>query len=62
VTRNPDDLLTAQDIHEQYGLSPTVVESLLRNLGRRGLIVRIDGFRRDFVRRSDIKFQTGGEA
>lgn len=53
--RRPDDLLTAQDIVEQYGINPVVVESLLRNLGRRDLVFRIDGFKRDFVRRRDVE-------
>lgn len=58
--RRPDDCLTAQDIVEQYGMNPTVVESLLRNLGKRDLVFRIDGFKRDFVRRRDIEPQSLG--
>jgi predicted transcriptional regulator of viral defense system len=59
-TREAHDLLTAQDIQEQYGLNATVTESLMRNLGKRGLLVRIEGFRRDFVRRGDLRIQSGG--
>lgn len=58
--RKPDDCLTAQDIVEQYGMNPRVVESLLRNLGKRDLVFRINGFKRDFVRRRDIEPQSLG--
>lgn len=51
----PNDCLTAQDIVEQYGMNPVVVESLMRNLGKRDLVFRIDGFKRDFVRRRDVE-------
>lgn len=60
--RRPDDLLTAQDIADQYGINPRVVESLMRNLGNRDLVFRIDGFKRDFVRRRDIEPQSLGGA
>lgn len=52
--RKPDDLLTARDVAEQYGMRQTVAENLVRNLGRRGLAVTVPGFRRIFVRRSDL--------
>lgn len=60
---SPDDLLTAQDIIAEYGLNPTVAESLMRNLAKRGLLETIDGFRRDFVRRKHVEpqpVQSGG--
>lgn len=53
--RSPDDLLTARQIAEQYGLEPQVAQSLLRNLGRRGMLVTFPGFKRAFVRRRDVE-------
>jgi DNA-binding IscR family transcriptional regulator len=50
-----DDLLTARDIAEQYGISQRTAEGLLRNLGRRGLVETIPGFRRCFVRRKHVQ-------
>lgn len=52
--RKPDDLLTAQDVAAQYGINPRVADSLLRQRGREGKLVYIEGFRRRFIRRGDI--------
>lgn len=50
--QRPDDLLTARQISEQYGLDPRVAESIVRNLGRKGLLVETP-IRRRIVRRCD---------
>lgn len=34
--RKPDDVLTARDLAEQYGLAPRVAESIVRSLLRQG--------------------------
>ena len=58
---SPDDLLTTRQIAEQYGIDQHTAESLMRNLGRRGLVVQFPGFRRVFVRRADLPtVQSGG--
>lgn len=58
--RRPDDLLTARQIAEEYHLPKRTAENLVRNLGRRGLLVTFPGFRRAFVRRQDVEPQSGG--
>lgn len=50
--RKPDDLLTARQICEQYGLELRVAESIVRNLGRKGKLVETP-IRRRIVRRAD---------
>lgn len=50
--RSGDDLLTARQIAEQYGLDPRVAESIVRNLGRKGKLVDTP-IRRRIVRRAD---------
>lgn len=52
---SPDDYLTAGDIVKQYGLSPTVARSLVKNLSRRGLAQRWSGFRRVVVQRKYVE-------
>jgi ribosomal protein S25 len=48
----PDDLLTARQIADEYGLDPRVAESIVRNLGRKGKLVDTP-IRRRIVRRCD---------
>lgn len=55
----PDDLLTARQIAEEYHLPLRTAEGLMRNLGGKGKVVRIPGFRRVFVRRRDVEPQSG---
>lgn len=55
----PDDLLTARDIALQYGLDARVAESIVRNLGRKGLLVETP-IRRRIVRRKDAFPQSSG--
>lgn len=54
--RKPDDLLTARQISDQYGLAQTTVESLLKQRDREGKVVRLEGFRRRLIHRCDIGF------
>lgn len=50
--RDPEDLLTARQIVEQYGLELRVAESIVRALGRKGLLVETP-IRRRICRRGD---------
>ena len=52
-TRKPDDVLTARDLQEQYGLAPRVAESIVRSLLRQGKGVALP-IRRRAVRRKDV--------
>lgn len=56
----PDDLLTARQVSEQYGIDQKIAESLLRKRGREGKLVYIEGFRRRFIRRRDVGHQSSG--
>lgn len=68
--RSPEDLLTAQDIRDEYGFNATVCESLMRYFGKHGLLetlpqpsADVPAFRRDFVRRKYVepqRVQSGG--
>lgn len=58
--RSEDDLLTARQIAEEYGMPLGVAQDLVRNRDRNGLSVRFAGFRRVFVRRRDVEAQSGG--
>jgi hypothetical protein len=60
--RSGDDLLTARQISEQYGLDQRVAESLMRQRGREGKLVYIEGFRRRFIRREDVGVQASERA
>jgi hypothetical protein len=51
--RRPDDVLTARDLQEQYGLAPRVAESIVRSLLRQGKGVALP-IRRRAVRRRDV--------
>jgi hypothetical protein len=51
--RKPDDVLTARDLHEQYGLAPRVAESIVRSLLRQGKCVALP-IRRRAVLRKDV--------
>lgn len=55
---SPEDLLTARQIAEQYGIDQRIAESLLRKRGREGKLVYIEGFRRRFIRRRDVGHQS----
>lgn len=57
---SPDDLLTARQIATEYGIPLRTAEGLMRNLGSKGKVERIEGFRRVFVRRRDVEPQSGG--
>jgi hypothetical protein len=59
---SPDDLLTARQIATDYGIDQRVAESLMRQRGREGKLVYIEGFRRRFIRREDVGVQASGEA
>ena len=58
---SPDDLLTARDLSDQYGLAPRVAESIVRSLLRQGKGVP-SPIRRRLVRRKDVfpDGQSGG--
>lgn len=58
--RSGDDLLTARQISDEYGIPLRTAEGLMRNLGSKGKVERIKGFRRVFVRRRDVEPQSGG--
>ena len=60
--RKPDDLLTARQISEEFGMPLHVAQDLVRNRDRNGLSVRFDDFRRVFVRRRDVLPQSTREA
>ena len=51
--RKPDDVLTARQLVEQYGLAPRVAESIVRSLLRQGKGVP-SPIRRRLVRRRDV--------
>ena len=57
--RAPDDVLTARDLAEQYGLAPRVAESIVRSLLRQGKGVP-SPIRRRLVRRGDVFPQSSG--
>ena len=48
-----DDVLTARDLSDQYGLAPRVAESIVRSLLRQGKGVP-SPIRRRLVRRGDV--------
>lgn len=50
--RSAEDLLTAQQIASEYGLELRVAESIVRALGRKGLLVETP-IRRRICRRGD---------
>lgn len=58
--RKPDDLLTARQIAEEFGMPLHVAQDLVRNRDRNGKSVRFPEFRRVFVRRCDVLPQSGG--
>ena len=58
--QRPDDLLTARQISEEFGMPLHVAQDLVRNRDRNGLSVRFDDFRRVFVRRKDVLPQSSG--
>lgn len=51
----PDDLLTAREMSEQYGYSRTFAQSIIKNLSRRGLLYEVPGVRRVLARRRDVE-------
>lgn len=55
---SPEDLLTARQVAEEYGIDQRIAESLLRKRGREGKLVYIEGFRRRFIRRRDVGHQS----
>lgn len=54
--QSPDDLMTARQVADQYGIDQATVESLLKQRDREGKVVRLPDFRRRFIRRGDIGF------
>lgn len=49
------DLLAVEDIAELYGWDTKRAWTLLRSLGRQGLVVKFQGHRRLYVRRGDME-------
>lgn len=58
--RKPDDVLTARDLQEQYGLAPRVAESIVRSLLRQGKGVPSPIRRRLVLRRDVFPGQSSG--
>lgn len=49
------DLLAVEDIAEEFGWDTKRAWTLLRSLGRQGLVVKFQGHRRLYVRRGDME-------
>lgn len=52
--QKPDDLLTARQIADEFGMPLHVAQDLVRNRDRNGKSVRFEGFRRVFVMRKHV--------
>lgn len=53
--QKPTDLLKIEDIAEMYGWTHEEASTLMRNLGRRGLVVKFEGHRRLYVTRQNLE-------
>lgn len=51
----PTDLLAVEDIAAEFGWTTARAWTLLRSLGRQGLVVKFAGHRRLYIRRGDME-------
>lgn len=51
----PTDLLKVEDIAAMYGWSHEEASTLLRSLGRRGIVRKFEGHRRLYIMRRDLE-------